>query len=237
MTGTGAFLSELATWCEAAREAITDGKFNSRRDCRQAIRLGRAAVRNAKTGEDKAAIYAQVQKALEAAAVDVVKSGKGGKILQPKLVRYFAYRTIIQQTWHKGEKLSAAVQFAFTYLSGRQMTLFGPIRLYFVVGLALVLAFAAAYALGNGLMRPNSPATQVGFLESIYFSGVTLTTLGYGDIRPANLLFAYVAFAEAFLGYLFLGLGVVTIAKYNEVYRPEDYEEDLATFSDSLKRG
>ena len=234
MTEDGGFESRLETWCEDAKTAIADGTFNPRKECRKAIRMARSASKGAASSTRRAWIYGRIQEAFEAAAVDVVKSGKGGKVLQPKLVRYFAYKTIINQNWHKGDTVSATVQFVFTYVSGRQMTPFGPIRLYFVVGLVLVLVFALIYALGNGLIRPSSPATRIGFLESVYFSGVTLTTLGYGDIRPANLLYAYIAFAEAFLGYLFLGLGVVTIAKYNEVYNPEDPSKDLAQFISKL---
>ncbi len=48
------------------------------------------------------------------------------------------------------------------------------------------------------------------FLSSIYYSVVTLTTLGYGDVHPASLAAQIFAMIEVALGYLALG-GLLSI--------------------------
>jgi voltage-gated potassium channel Kch len=51
----------------------------------------------------------------------------------------------------------------------------------------------------------------VGFFEAFYFSGVTLATLGYGDIAPIHLISRALALYEVALG---IFLVVVAIATY-----------------------
>ncbi len=46
-------------------------------------------------------------------------------------------------------------------------------------------------------------------MDIFYFSGVTLTTLGYGDIHPEGFVFKMVALTEVFIG---LGINVVLIS-------------------------
>ena len=47
-------------------------------------------------------------------------------------------------------------------------------------------------------------------LSPYYFSVVTLTTLGYGDVLPASLGAQIVVLAEVFIGYIMLG-GLLSI--------------------------
>lgn len=68
-------------------------------------------------------------------------------------------------------------------------------------GMAIILVFAAVYR-GYGLV--NAPRIMEWY-EAIYFSIVTWTTLGYGDLSPRNGLQLLAAF-QAGLGYVFLGL-------------------------------
>ena len=71
--------------------------------------------------------------------------------------------------------------------------------------LAIAIAFGAAYT-----------AVQVDYgdhetvLSPFYFSLVTLTTLGYGDVLPASSAAQAVAMAEVSLGYMMLG-GLISI--------------------------
>lgn len=81
----------------------------------------------------------------------------------------------------------------------------------------LGVIWASAYMLLEHL-RPGSfvipndwrlPGNQVG-PALVYFSYVTLTTLGYGDIRAAGPAGAGMAVVEAIVGQLFLA---ITIAR------------------------
>lgn len=52
-----------------------------------------------------------------------------------------------------------------------------------------------------------------GFGNCLYFSVVTFTTLGYGDIEPVSALAKIAVAAEVLLGYLMLGLLVAILSK------------------------
>lgn len=74
-----------------------------------------------------------------------------------------------------------------------------------LVCLAQVLLFAGLYALVD--IDYGSYET---WLSPIYYSVVTLTTLGYGDVLPASVAAQAVAMAEVVTGYLMLG-GLLSI--------------------------
>ena len=86
-------------------------------------------------------------------------------------------------------------------------------------GLLIASAFALIYALdisfGWGMIL--YPVGSDGWLSPFYFSVVTYTTLGFGDITPANSLGQAVVVIEVVLGYLTLGLLLSILA--NKVAR------------------
>lgn len=49
-----------------------------------------------------------------------------------------------------------------------------------------------------------------GFFESFYFSGVTLATLGYGDITPIHPIARLLALYEVFSGILIIAVAIAT---------------------------
>ncbi len=71
--------------------------------------------------------------------------------------------------------------------------------------LALTLAFAWIYTF-VGVEFGSHP----GFLAALYFSVVTMTTLGYGDILPVSDAARAVAIIQVLTGYMMLG-GLLTI--------------------------
>jgi len=50
-------------------------------------------------------------------------------------------------------------------------------------------------------------------LANLYFSAVTFTTLGYGDIQPASPLAQVLASVESFLGALLIALLVFVLGR------------------------
>ena len=46
------------------------------------------------------------------------------------------------------------------------------------------------------------------WIESLYFSGITLTTLGYGDLTPRGTVLRLIALGEASTGFVFISLAV-----------------------------
>ena len=82
---------------------------------------------------------------------------------------------------------------------------------------ALVAAFIVCLVLGYALIYwPRMPgsfnvderARSPTWIEAIYFSGITLTTLGYGDIAPRSTAMRLVALSEASAGFAFISLAV-----------------------------
>ena len=82
---------------------------------------------------------------------------------------------------------------------------------------ALVATFIVCLMLGYALIYwPHMPgsfnvdekARTPSWIEAIYFSGITLTTLGYGDIAPRSTPMRLVALSEASAGFAFISLAV-----------------------------
>jgi hypothetical protein len=75
--------------------------------------------------------------------------------------------------------------------------------------LALALLFAVVF----WLLGPDAFAAQYlefNFLTTLYYSVVTFTTLGFGDIIPKTSISAMCVTAEVIFGYVMLG-GLITI--------------------------
>lgn len=85
---------------------------------------------------------------------------------------------------------------------------FRPLR---VVGTAavFVLLFALTYWLIGGVVH-NGGAPVTGFWETLYFSGVTFGTIGYGDYLPAPHA-RMLAMFEGFVGAFTIGLFVAVL--------------------------
>lgn len=78
----------------------------------------------------------------------------------------------------------------------------GAICIYILFGILFVFVYGAMAALGSGhFFAQGTDGTRA---LRLYFSFVTLATLGYGDYTPANNLGHSLAVVEALLGQLYL---------------------------------
>lgn len=95
--------------------------------------------------------------------------------------------------------------------------------------LLLAWIFAIAYYLLNCL-----PETTFKFLRSVYFSMITQTTIGYGDIVPKNLIGQFLAAIQSILGTMYISF-VIAIVIYKFISIPEYYVkiEEKAIFTPS----
>ena len=87
----------------------------------------------------------------------------------------------------------------------------GSVSIYFVLGLvfALVYSLLETFQPGAFGLPPVSKVAgshQTMFSELFYFSNVTLTTLGYGDINPVSRPARTLATMEAIIGQLYLAI-------------------------------
>lgn len=94
-------------------------------------------------------------------------------------------------------------------------TLLGAVAAYLLIGMFFAFAYKAASELGS---VPFYGASGAGTLsDDLFFSFVTLTTLGYGNLVPAANPGQTFAVVEALIGQLFL---VVAVGKIISIYRP-----------------
>lgn len=90
----------------------------------------------------------------------------------------------------------------------------------------LVILFATFYsvidhAMGGASFRIDGAVRAISFPESLYFSLMTLSTVGYGDIAPASSAIRLVAAAEIVSGILLLLFGFNEIFSFSRVHRRE----------------
>lgn len=87
-------------------------------------------------------------------------------------------------------------------------SIIGAITTYLLIGLAFALVYDWVALLDHDAIRGlNDFGTVEAHLShSVYFSFVTLSTLGYGDITPVTPLARTIAWVEAVAGQLFLAV-------------------------------
>jgi hypothetical protein len=81
-------------------------------------------------------------------------------------------------------------------------------RSYF--GLAFNFAVLYYFLPIAGLFKVGEQDHLSSFAESFYFSGVTLATLGYGDVLPIHWLSRLLALCEVFIGILIIAVAIAT---------------------------
>jgi hypothetical protein len=87
-------------------------------------------------------------------------------------------------------------------------TVYGAIAVYLQIGVAFSLLYFELFRVDPGAY----PAIATGSLGTfIYYSFVTLTTVGYGDITPATEAGRTLAMFEALIGQIFLVIVVARI--------------------------
>ncbi len=86
-----------------------------------------------------------------------------------------------------------------------KLHIFSPIVLL-VAYMVVILIYAIIYS-----VIPDSLNKPLSFIESLYFSIVTITTLGYGDILPKTKTSMMIVSSEALTGVLLIGLFISSI--------------------------
>lgn len=101
-------------------------------------------------------------------------------------------------------------------------TIYGALCCYLLFG----ITWAHAYALLSGLdtnafrgVDGSGPDGQRTFADFLYYSYVTLTTLGYGDVVPSSAKAKSLAMMEAITGVIFVA---VQIARLVGMRQPEE---------------
>ena len=84
----------------------------------------------------------------------------------------------------------------------------GAVSIYLLVAYLFANLFEAAWLLDPSTLHfgDNFAAHNIGFADILYFSFVTLATLGYGDVAPAHTVTRAIAVVEAVIGLLFMAI-------------------------------
>jgi len=90
--------------------------------------------------------------------------------------------------------------------------LFGSICIYFLIGIVWALLYVFVdYAHQDSFVGIVVENENERIWEFIYYSFVTLTTLGYGDINPVNSLARSLAYLEAVCGQIYIAILVASL--------------------------
>ncbi len=108
-----------------------------------------------------------------------------------------------------------------TYMAGRQVLftgnvdfnkIIGAICIYILMGLAWAFAYLIIEQLYPGSMSAFQQGSwQDNMQEAVYYSFVTLTTLGYGEITPLQPLSRFMAYMEAITGQFYIAILVASL--------------------------
>jgi len=141
-------------------------------------------------------------------------------------VRWLAwgYRSFRAELWDDWATILAILVIAFVLLAqifrtGRvtHVRIQGAIAVYVLFG----IGYAHAYHV-VGILHPGAFVAPKGELSQpadwVYFSFVTLTTVGYGDITPAIPIARALAIGEALLGQLYLAIMVARLVAMELVF-------------------
>jgi hypothetical protein len=100
------------------------------------------------------------------------------------------------------------------------VTILAALCTYLLIGLFFASLYATVGTLDGGSFFVRASATPP--VDFLYFSFVTLTTLGYGDLTPAGDLGRMLAVTEALLGQLYLVTVVALVIGNVGVQRNRD---------------
>jgi hypothetical protein len=110
----------------------------------------------------------------------------------------------------------------------------GAICIYVLIGMIFMFAYGAVAAIGSSdFFAQGTDGTRA---LRLYFSYVTLATLGYGDYTPATNLGHMLSVSEALLGQLYL-VTVVAVLVTRLRIRPRAESSERASATDGQARG
>ena len=89
--------------------------------------------------------------------------------------------------------------------------LVGAVCLYLMLGLAWALLYSWLELTAPGTFKGVEPSAITHTWDFVYFSFVTITTLGYGDISPNSPLAQVLAYMEAITGQFYIAILVATL--------------------------
>lgn len=113
----------------------------------------------------------------------------------------------------------------------RMVRLFSPAFAFFTLYSINVIVFAMVYRIMDRmadapLFMIDGVAERISYIDSLYFSVITVSTVGYGDIVPASDPVRVVASIEIVLGVILMLFGFYEIMNYARQPGDDDREDN-----------
>ena len=107
-----------------------------------------------------------------------------------------------------------------------------------VIGAGIFYYYSTPY--GHGLGQNSKALTDITFLKSLYFSVVTISSLGYGDMHPMGFS-KIIACLEVIFGLVFLGFFIAKVASRRMSYHIQrlfssDAETRIESFTNDFEQ-
>jgi hypothetical protein len=143
------------------------------------------------------------------------------------LVAMTAIAVVVAASVRDVVRLLVDVALIFETIGGRLGHLAVPITAFVTVYALLVITFASCYRVADGLSAAPVFASAAGpfrldFADALHFSVATLSTVGYGDIRPVGDGVRVLASLQVLLGQLLLLFGFAEIMRSTRLRARED---------------
>lgn len=85
---------------------------------------------------------------------------------------------------------------------------------------AIIFVYASIYYLNQNIRASDAVSGYAFFWECVYFSTVTITTVGFGDFHPFTFYGRVFVSSEAILGYIVLGLTISALTNILSSRKP-----------------
>lgn len=118
--------------------------------------------------------------------------------------------------------LSRALLIEQTRVTGE--TLWAGINIYLLFGMMFAFLYSAVLALQPGAISGGilDNAGQAVTKSMVYYSFVTMTTLGYGDITPKIQVAATLAYVQALIGQLYVAILIARLVSMYSIQSDKD---------------
>ena len=105
--------------------------------------------------------------------------------------------------------LAAIIRRMATHLTVSGSTVLAGLCIYLLIGLLFATIFGFIASLGEGRMFVQNATPES--IDTLYFSLITMTTVGYGDLTPAGDVPKMLAASEALIGQMYLVTAVALL--------------------------
>lgn len=121
----------------------------------------------------------------------------------------------------------------FESVAARARDMLMPMVAFLTYYALVILVFACLYriaemALGAGRFRVHGEVRALSFAEALYFSIITMATVGYGDIVPDGPVVRALSAAEVVIGVLLLLFGFREIMRARDTAQPPRHRGEHA---------